>query len=201
MESGLGLGQVTVMTQIVLWLAIALAMLICLAGAWLWAWHRRARALHWGLLHEADSLCLQARAMAAEIARRHIAGEPLDATFFAMWRLSEPRLYPATVNASAYLDHRAIGRLGAFHGLLSDARQRLVEARIVGVFHPSPYRMLACLVHAVNGVEPWLGEQRNPIQPPEEQTGFRTANALVCDLERSGEEPIARAYCWHDCAS
>jgi hypothetical protein len=177
--------------------ALAVVALALAAGARVWRSRREDRATDFALRTEARSMRWQAAAMAAELARRHRAGEGLDPEFFAQWRLSAPTVYPVT-SALGAIGREGIDRLGYFHAQLADARVRLAEARAAGRIEPTPYRMLSHLVRAVNHVAPWLDRGRSwePYPLPD----LADANRLLGEFE-GGAEPIALAYLWADCAA
>ncbi|PQA88281.1 hypothetical protein [Hyphococcus luteus] len=171
------------------------------AGVEGWRRRRETRALERALFAEIAPMRAQAAAMAAEIARRHQAGEPFDAAFFSLWRLSAPLIYPAAGASLGLLQGEGLDRVGFFHARLADARARLAEAQTAGRFEPSPYRMLYCLVAAINHVGRWTDamEKRYGCIPCD-MPDLAAANALVGTFERSGSEPIMIAYNWADCA-
>src|SRR5688572_20495626 len=90
-----------------------LALTIVATGVGLAQWRKRdeRRALEKALLPEVSGLRWQAAAMAAEIARRHKAGEGFDDAFFNLWRLSAPLVYPAAGAALGRLDGDALDRV------------------------------------------------------------------------------------------
>jgi len=164
---------------------------VAMANRWL-----DAQAVRRAVAFEVAEMRWQAAAMAAEIARRYRAGEPLDAGFFRAWRLSAPHIYPSIGAGIARLSPAGLQRVGYFHAQLAAARERVAIAEREGGFHPSPYRVLSCLVRAVNEVQPWvqphLGVSTG--SPPD----MADANALLGELEARGDEPIAMAYIWAD---
>src|SRR5690606_20308328 len=115
-----------------------------------------ARAVLRALGPEVAAMRWQAAALAAEITRRHRAGEAFDADFFRTWRLSEPQVFPAVGGDLGLLSYDAIDRIGYFHAQLAAGRERLALAAAEGGFQPSPYRMLSVLVRAFNHVDPWV---------------------------------------------
>lgn len=177
----------------------ALATIAALLAAGLLRARRHDIAFEQMLVSEVHALRTQAGAVAAEIARRHKAGEILDHRFFAIWRLSEPLIYPNLGSGLAVLDPEAMERVGTFHALLSDARTRLAEARSSLSFEPSPYRILCCLVRACNHVQPWLNARTSPDDPLSFiTTDLSEANLVLGQLESAATEPIMVAYSWVD---
>lgn len=170
----------------------------------LWTWIKRKRhhSIESLLVEEICGLQMQATALALEIARRVNAKEDFDARFFQTYRLSEPLVYPSLGAELRWLRRRSFARIGFFYAKLADARERLKEARKVGNVEPSPYRLLACLVTAVNTMDPWINDLKyRPIYMPDrDNAAWIDANALCGEYERSNKEPILNAYCWTDCA-
>ena len=157
------------------------------AGVEGWRGRREMRALERALFAEIVPLRAQAASMAAEIARRHQAGEPFDAAFFSLWRLSAPLIYPAAGASLGLLRGEGLDRVGFFHARLADARARLAEAQTAGRFEPSPYRMLYCLVAAINHVGRWTDAMEKRYgHIPCDMPDLAAANALVESLETSG---------------
>lgn len=187
---------------------LALPVLVLLTGtlgiAWvavlLWE-RRRRRAVERALYNEVISLRWQAAALAEEIARRHIADEPFDSSFFDLWPLSGPLIYPSTGAAAlGLLSREGLGCVGLFYGQLADARARLANARKVGSFEPSPYRVLSGLMRAHYGVDPWVRALRTHLGTiPGAEPDITAANKLMGELEESLAEPVAVPYCWVEC--
>ena len=163
----------------------------------LWRTREKVQAIEKALMYEVIAMRSQATAMAAEIARRHMTGEPFDKSFFNIWRLSPPLIYPAVGANIGMLSHEALDRVGYFHAQLADARARLADARPVGGFEPSYYRVLSCLVRSANHVQPWL----DTLQPDlgNADPDMSAADTLLNDLEKAAAEPRAEVYCWVDC--
>ncbi|MFC3711145.1 hypothetical protein ACFOMD_01090 [Sphingoaurantiacus capsulatus] len=179
---------------------VALAAVIFVVG---YHWRGRARRhrVERVLFQELVSLRRQAVEMAAEIERRHRAGEGFDLAFFNLWRLSPPLLYPAMGAALAVLPGGTLDRIGYFHAQLADARARLSNARTAGGFEPTPYRMLSCLVRAISHVDPWyegVGRTLGNVEPWEPD--LAGASALLGSFEDAAQEPLVLAYYWADCA-
>ena len=180
-------------------LILAFAIAATALGALLWRKRHETRVVERALLDEVDALRWQAAAMAAEITRRHRAGEGFDPAFFSLWRLSAPLVYPAIGAALGRLPGDGVDRVGYFHAQLADARARLAEARAAGGFEPTPYRMLSALVRAYNQVEPWLRAFRPRPAFLIPEPGMGDANELLEAFEDAAEEPRAIPYCWVDC--
>ena len=160
------------------------------------------RSVERALFNEVTALRWQACAVAAEIARRHEAGEPFDRPFFTLWPLSEPTVYAATgARSFGLLSGAARTRLHYFHGQLAAARTRMRRAEAAGGFEPSPYRVLSNLVRSKYELDPWILALRPRLGGMlEDEPDIRAANNLVAKFENAGSEPIAVAYCPADCA-
>lgn len=162
----------------------------------------RGQALERALYPEVVGLRFQALAAAAEIARRHRSGEPLDEAFFQGWRLSTPLVYPAVGGELGFLSADVCDRIGHFHAQLADARARLAEIR-AGRAAASPYRVLSNLLRASNHVETWvraLEPRRGPLLGgwPDAVVAHRLLEALE---EEGAEQPlIVQPYVWPDVA-
>ena len=191
-----GVGAFSLSHLIILFIAVVAG--VFSAGLWL-RWHDR-RALERTLFYEVRALHSQCASMAAEIARRHKAGEALDESFFSLWRLSAPLIYPAVGFGLSRLGGDVLDRIGYFHAQLADARSRVAEARMAGAFQPSPYRILSSLVRAFYHVQPWLDSQERMDWALSEKADITHANALLSEFESSAKEPLAVVYCWVDMA-
>lgn len=179
--------------------AFASGLVLLIAVAIMWRRKRDVRRLERALFYEVRAMRCQAASMALEIARRHRAGEPFDANFFGLWRLSAPMIYPSVGFMLSRLPGSVIDTVGYFHAQLSDARARLAEARDVGRFEPTPYRMLSSLVRACYHAQPWCEALEFPGSPlVYDCPDLLEASSLLGEFERAGHEPVAVAYCWVD---
>jgi hypothetical protein len=171
------------------------------AVALLAATHRRRQTLivERALYPEVNSMRFQAAAFAGELARRHVAGIPLDAAFFSYWRLSAPLVYPAAGVELGHLSSDTLDRVGYFHAQLAEARSRVAEAKIRGAEALSTYRLLSNVLRACNQVEPWITSKDSlagNLIGGEADVG--EAARLLEDFEIDAKEPLALAYCWAD---
>ena len=149
------------------------------------------------LYKEALALRWQACAVAAEVARRHVAASGFDDAFFAQHLLSPPLLYGATgALVLGRLPRQVLARLHYFHGQLAAARSRLERAGRNGTFDPSPYRLLSNLVRAHYELEPWVAKLQprfgGPLEP---EPDISLANRLVGAFVEESHESLAVAYC------
>jgi len=161
------------------------------------AWRLRAqRALARAVGAEIAHMRWQAAAMAAEITRRHRAGEAYDRTFLRVWRLSAPLIFPAIGGDLGLLTPDAMDRIGYFHAQLAAARERLACAATDMGFEPSPYRILSALVRACNHVTPWIGPHL--CVATRDLPDLTDANMLLGEFEDAAAEPFAAVYIWPD---
>ena len=179
-------------------LLVILAVIATGAGVGLWSRRIQRKAIQRVLRPEIAGMRLQARALAAELARRHRAGMPLDADFFWEWRLSAPLIYPAVGPGLGLLSAEAVERIGFFHAQLAAARDRLAEVQAAGGVMPSPYRLLSNLLRACKEVEPWLRASEHPaVGAIHVDPETSAASALMAEFEQRAEL-LAEPWCWAD---